>query len=706
MAVSDPRLAELADAVGIATEFWDWKGRLRDTSAETIRAVLWSMGIDARTPQACSQALEEVRNRRWRRRLPLCPVVEQGRCEPVMVHVPHGAWVKVTVFTEDGQRRELSQLTHDVPPRIIDGQLVGEAAFEVPGDLPVGYHRLQALTADDRQDSDLVISPAFLGFPASMGTQRSWGYAMQLYALTSTGSWGLGDLADLADFAEWSAKAQHAGFVLVNPLHAAEPITPIEDSPYLPSSRRFTNPIYLRPEAIPEYADLPATARTQVQKLKRSLLAAIQSSTLIDRDPIWEAKFAALRIIFEAGRSTTRQHAFEQYRQREGHALDQFATWSALASQYGRDFRQWPGELADAASDEVAAFAEAHPDLISYFAWLQWEASNQLRAAQDTARGVGMPIGIMNDLAVGVSASSAEAWFAPELFATQMDVGAPPDHFNQSGQGWGQSPWRPDRLEELSYAPFRELVSGLCRSSGGLRIDHVMGLFRLWWVPEGQPPDQGTYVRYPHQALVGILLLEAQRAGALVVGEDLGVVEPWVRDYLRTRGILGTSVAWFEVDDQGRPLPAESWPEYSLASVTTHDLPPTVGYLAGDHITLRNELGLLTEPFDSEFAEAMRYSEQMIAGLIEAGYLDADHDGEDVVLALHRLLRATGSRVLCAALTDAVGQRPTQNQPGTSTEYPNWRIPLSGPAGERLTLDDVKRNARCQRLADVMNGDR
>lgn len=704
MAVSDPRLAELADAVGIATEFWDWKGRLLHTPVDTIVAVLAAMGIDAGSDDSRARALADVRDRPWRRRLPVCTVVEYGRRERILVHVPHGDWVTVRVYTEDGQRRELSQLTHDVPPRLIDAQLIGEAAFEIPDDLPVGYHRLQALTAQDRVDVDLVVSPAFLGFPSSMGDERSWGYAMQLYSVASKGSWGLGDLVDLADFAAWSASAQQAGFVLVNPLHAAQPVPPIEDSPYLPTSRRFTNPIYLRPEAVVEYAGLSRPAQEKIQKLKRTVLEQVQNSALIDRNPIWQAKLEALRTIFDAGRSDLRQRQFEEYRRREGLPLEQFATWSALASRHGQDFRAWPGSLSDPASPEVAAFARDHAELVSFYAWLQWEASSQLGFAQSSARDAGMPIGIMNDLAVGVSGASAEAWFSPGLFADHMDVGAPPDHFNQSGQGWGQAPWRPDRLEELSYAPFRQLVASLCRSSGGLRIDHVMGLFRLWWVPEGKTPDQGTYVRYPHHALVGILLLEAQRSGALVVGEDLGVVEPWVRDYLRSRGILGTSVEWFEVDDRGCPLPAERWPLFSLASVTTHDLPPTVGYLAGDHITLRNELGLLTEPFESEYGEAIRASQQMVAGLIDAGYLAAEHDSEDVVLAMHRLLRATPSRVLCAALTDAVGQRPTQNQPGTSTEYPNWRIPLRDESGARISLEAVMRDPRCQRLADVMNG--
>ena len=216
----------------------------------------------------------------------------------------------------------------------------------------------------------------------------------------------------------------------------------------------------------------------------------------------------------------------------------------------------------------------------------------------------GLDLGVMHDLAVGVHPGGADAWALQDFFAQQVTVGAPPDAFNQLGQDWMQPPWRPDRLAESGYAPFRAMVATVLRHAGGLRVDHVIGLFRLWWVPAGNPPVGGTYVYYDHEAMIGILALEAHRAGAVVVGEDLGVVQPSARDYLRERGILGTSVLWFEFefDSDGRPLRPERWRELCLASVTTHDLPPTAGYLAGEHIRLRDSLGLLTRTLDEELA--------------------------------------------------------------------------------------------------------
>jgi 4-alpha-glucanotransferase len=284
-------------------------------------------------------------------------------------------------------------------------------------------------------------------------------------------------------------------------------------------------------------------------------------------------------------------------------------------------------------------------------------------------------------------------------YATGIQVGAPPDPFNQLGQDWSQPPWRPDRLEELAYAPLREMVANILRHAGGVRVDHVIGLFRLWWIPEGKPPSEGTYVRYDHEAMVGVLALEAQRAGAVVVGEDLGVVEPSARDYLRSRGILGTSILWFERDDEGRPLPAERWRELCMASVTTHDLPPTAGYLAGEHVALRDRLGLLTRPLaeEREADEAERQS--WLDEVRSRGLLAEGAGTEQTVAALHRYLALSPARLLCVALTDAVGDHRTQNQPGTTDEYPNWRVPLSDPEGRPLLLEDVMTSPRVAALA-------
>jgi 4-alpha-glucanotransferase len=303
-----------------------------------------------------------------------------------------------------------------------------------------------------------------------------------------------------------------------------------------------------------------------------------------------------------------------------------------------------------------------------------------------------------------VHPGGADAWRLRTTYATGIQVGAPPDPFNQVGQNWSQPPWRPERLAELAYAPFRDLIASVLRHAGGIRVDHIIGLFRLWWIPEGRPPSEGTYVRYDHEAMIGVLALEAHRAGAVVVGEDLGVVEPSAREYLASRGVLGTSILWFERDDQGRPLPAEKWREYCLASVTTHDLPPTAGYLTGEHVKLRDRLGLLTRPLGEETAADEEERESWLAEVRFRGLLPEGADIERTVEALHAYLTLTPSRLLCVSLADAVGDRRTQNQPGTTDEYPNWRVPLSGPDGQLLLLDDVLTSARAAALARTVEG--
>ncbi len=267
-----------------------------------------------------------------------------------------------------------------------------------------------------------------------------------------------------------------------------------------------------------------------------------------------------------------------------------------------------------------------------------------------------------------------------------------------------QPPWRPDRLAETGYAAYRDLLRTVLRHAGGLRVDHIIGLFRLWWIPEGGPPTEGTYVRYDHEALIGILALEAVRAGAVLVGEDLGTVEPWVRDYLRERGILGTSVLWFEYDHEGKPLAPEHWRDLCLATVTTHDLPPSAGYLAGDHVRLRDELGLLTRDVDEEMAVDVAERQAWLDVLVARGLLDRSAGTAQTIEALHRLLMWSPARLIGVSLTDLVGDRRTQNQPGTTDEYPNWRVSLTGPDGAVLGVEDVTSSPTAATLPRLVGG--
>ncbi|MDT7766253.1 MAG: 4-alpha-glucanotransferase [Mycobacterium sp.] len=699
-------LVELARRYGVATEYEDWTGRHTTVASSTLIGVLDALGVPAATDDQRRAALVAHDSDYWARPLPPTIVGSSGVASSFWVHVTHGDPAGLWIRLEDGTvRTGLRQLENNRAPYDLDGRLVGEASFELPADLPLGYHQLHLQVGSSDTSTLVIVSPASLELPARLGPSRAWGLAAQLYSVRSQRSWGIGDLTDLADLAVWSASRHGAGFVLVNPLHAAAPTPPMEPSPYLPTSRRFVNPLYLRVEAIDEAAYVPHPGR--IRRARAEVQALAKKAKRIDRDTAWKAKRAALESVHVVERSAGRELAYAAYREREGQHLDDFAIWCALAEQHGSDWHQWPGELQHPSNEAVGEFAAEHADAVDFHRWLQWQLDDQLTAAQATAVQAGMELGIMHDLAVGVDPNGADAWALQDVLALGVTAGAPPDEFNQLGQDWSQPPWRPDQLVQQAYEPFRAMVNAILRHAGGVRIDHIIGLFRLWWIPKGCPPTDGTYVRYDHEAMIGIVALEAHRAGAVVVGEDLGTVEPWVRDYLRKRGLFGTSILWFETDGDGGPLPADRWREYCLSAVTTHDLPPTAGYLAGEHVRLRERLGLLTRPADQELAADQAQQAAWLAELRRVGLLGSDTGDDstvdDVVLALYRYLGRTPSKLLALSLADAVGDLRAQNQPGTTDEYPNWRVPLRGPEGKKLLLEDVFTDRRAAALAEAMN---
>jgi 4-alpha-glucanotransferase len=718
----DPVLAELADAHGVATFFHDWGGGERHVSTHAIVSVLTALGVDARTPEAAAAALSDARVAGWRQMLPPYLVVRAGTAARVAVHVPHGAGVTVELELETGERVALEQVMVWVDPREIDGSLVGEATFEIPDDVVPGYHYVHAVSAERSAKTQLIVVPDRLVMPSG----RQWGFMLQLYAVRSRASWAMGDLHDLAELVTWSGHDLGADFVLVNPLHAAAVAAPMEPSPYYPSSRRFVNPIYLRVEDVPEVGSLPAA---EVASIADRLRAGNEQDVDLDRDAVWTAKRSVLERAFAQQSDPPRRAAFAAFVKAEGQPLRDFATWCAVADRFAVTTADWPTQFHDPRSAEVAAFRAAEADVVEFHAWLQFLCSEQLAAVQAAARAAGMGIGVINDLAVGVSSTGADAWALRGVLARGVTLGAPADMYNQQGQCWNLPPWRPDALAAASFEPFRDLVRASLRYGGGLRIDHIIGLFRQWWVPDGASAADGTYVRLDHEALIGIVLLEAQRAGALVVGEDLGNVEWWVRDYLRARGFYGTSILWFEHDEGGRPRPPQQWRELCLASVTTHDLPPTAGYLTGEHVELRAELGLLERPVDEVRSadEAERIA--WIRTLAQVGLLDADvppavelpaepgsvaprrdnfrnrvepHIGE-IVEALHGYLASTPARLIGIYLPDVVGDRRPVNQPGTIDEYPNWRVPMTDAKERPVLLEELMASPVARRLAQVVS---
>lgn len=681
----DEQLTRLAGHHGVAVEYWDQGGSHHEVAPETVIAVLAGLGVAATTDAEVAASLRDSELSDWRRVLPPVFVHRRSRTGRIWVHVPHGTPLRCHLVWEDGSGAiPAEQVEHLVAPTDVAGVLTGEAAFEIPADLPIGYHQFQARTPDGAVHvCPLVVTPDRLE-PAPSG----WGLMVQLYAAASRQSWGVGDLGDLATLVQATADA--AGqFVLVNPMHAASPVDPMEPSPYLPVSRRFANPVYLDLAPLIADAQLSTADRERVAVIHDELVRLTDSADTLDWAATWRAKREVLEILYASASFANGE--FAGYVHEQGVALQDFALWCAIADELGPRWQEWPDELQSVRSGAVTTEFARREDAVLFHSWLQFLMSGQMTQVQQGARAGGMEIGIIHDLAVGVHADGADTWRLGDLLAADVSVGAPPDMYNQLGQNWSQPPWQPEALADAAFVPYRDMLRAVLSHAGGIRVDHILGLYRQWWIPDGFPPASGTYVSVDHEAMVGILVLEAARVGAVVIGEDLGTVEDWIRADMTDRGILGTGVLWFE-RQQDHITDPHHWRADALASVTVHDLPPTAGYLAGEHVRLRHELGLLAEPLDAARAQHAAEIGQWRDALVAAGFLpatDSDVTEADIVVALHRCLASSPARLLGVSLPDLVGDHRAQNQPGTHREYPNWCIPLADGTGRPVPIDDL-----------------
>jgi 4-alpha-glucanotransferase len=516
----------------------------------------------------------------------------------------------------------------------------------LPPDLPPGYHDL--VPRDGGPTTRLVVTPGRCHLPHEL---RTWGWAVQLYGARSSQSWGIGDLADLRWLQRW-AERQGAGVLALNPLHAAGPALPQQASPYYPSSRCFRNPLFLRIEEVPGVEDVEALAAQG---------RALNDDRRIDRDRVWALKREALEAAFARLRPDVERDE----------ALERWARYCAIADEHGNGWSSWPEELRRPDSPAVAAYAEAHADRVRFHAWLQVVLDEQL------GRTAGFPV--IHDLAVGFDAGGADAWAWQDTLALDMRVGAPPDEFNTAGQDWGLPPFVPWKLRAAGYQPLIETLRAGFRHAGGLRVDHVMGLFRLFWLPASG--GSGGYVRYPAQELLDILALESHRARAFVVGEDLGTVEDAVRAELHDRGVLSYRLLWFE------PEAPEQYPEQALSAVTTHDLPTVAGLWTGSDREDQRSAGL--SPNDGGEDEVRRRL-QRAAGLPD------EATAEEAVLGAYRALGRAPSRLLLATLDDALVVTERPNMPGTVDQWPNWSIALPRP------IDDLEGDALVDGVAHAL----
>lgn len=516
--------------------------------------------------------------------------------------------------------------------RLEDGSDIGDVD-RLPPDLPLGIHDLAPL--DGGPVTSLVVSPGRCHLPADL---RSWGVAVQVPTTRSRHSWGIGDLADVRSLAGWLAELG-ADVLALSPLHAPTPVHPIASSPYYPSSRRWRSPLLIRVDevaggATPEVAALGAQAR------------ALLADALVDRDACWSLQGAALERIW-TDRTDVERARLDAWRAEQGEALEGWARFCALAERHGPSWREWPDPLRHPGAPSVERAAHDLADRVAFHSWLQLLVEQQL----DAARRVGPRL--LQDLAIGVDPGGADAWLWQDLLADGFSIGSPPDDFAPEGQTWGLPPWVPWRLRDLGYRPLAGLLRASLVAGGGLRIDHVMGLSRLFWVPDGGSPADGAYVRFNGRDLLDVVALESARAGAVVVGEDLGTVEPTFRDQLRATGILSTRLVWFE------PEPPEAWPPQALAMVTTHDLPTLAGLCSG-----------------ADSPPAMRARLEQLVGPVDGRSV------QDVSVEVHQHLGRSPAALAVATLEDLLGVQERPNRPGTTTERPNWSVALPTPVDE------------------------
>lgn len=710
-------LDRLAELVGLSHAYHDIYGAERVTSPATQRALLTAMGFAADDAAAVDAAIRAIEERPWRELVPPVSVQRAGEPLQVVLSVPRGARVKWRLVCEDGV---VHAAEDDALPVLEERADVTRVRLELP-EVALGYHDL-TVEADGRSGVHrLIVAPSACYVPAAFANGgRGWGTAVRIYALRTATSWGIGDYGNLAELARVAGSAG-AAFVGVSPLHASFPHRPAEASPYSPSSRLFLNWIYIDVESLSDYAESAAARELMSSPEKQNELAALRAATLIDYAAVGALKRAALELCYASFREqhlaagSARAQSFRAFIAAGGERLRQHVLYEALQESLGAadpkvwGWPMWPEEYRDPHGPAVTAFAAGHAERLEFFSYLQWIAEGQLARAAATAKAAGMRIGLYIDLAVGVDRSGSETWASGDVYATDASVGAPPDELALKGQNWGLPPLIPERLRSVGYAPFVATLRQNMKCAGALRMDHVMALMRLFWVPPGADATHGAYVYYPFADLLGILALESVRNQCLVIGEDLGTVPDEVRTALAANEVLSYRVFYFEQEHDGLPKAPEHYPRCALVTASTHDLPTLKGFWERRDLELRAELDLYPSDEVRKRQESGRtvQKQHMLGRLDErqlARYSEETLDGplaQELVRAIYAYLARTPSWLLAVQLEDVLDVREQANLPGTIDEHPNWRrrLPLAvaelgASPGFALLAETLRREGR------------
>jgi 4-alpha-glucanotransferase len=702
------QLHALAELAGITRAYAGYAGGERVAPDSTCEALLVALGIDASSEERARETRRALEARAAQSVLEPVRVVRAGAPDLAKVElrlppeVRGNVAFELELTLEEGAKHKLAgEISAEQEALLLPMPAATELSF--------GYHALRCVLAHNGRDlcatQQLIVAPtSCVRLRELIGERRAVGIWGHLYSLHRQQSWGIGDFGDLQALLEW---AGDAGLELcgINPLHALDVDAP-EVSPYYPLSRLFRNPIYLDVAAAIERADSPEAQAL----IDPSRLAALRALPRVDYPRVLAEKRRVLQaahrsfVMQHRGRSTALGRAYAAYRSREGEALRNFATFCALrehlcaSDSRCSDFRAWPAHYRDPAGAEVTSFRVEQAEAVDFHAYLQFELEQQLGSCQAAARNCGMPIGLYGDLALGDAPFSADIWARPELYARGVNIGAPPDPYSDAGQSWGVLPFNPLALRADRYRAVSALLCRAFRHVGALRIDHVMGLQRQFWVPDGSPASMGAYVRFPYDDLAGILALESRRAGAVVIGEDLGVVPDGFRERMERDGLLRSQVLYFEHEWGGEPRPPRHYARAALASIGTHDLPPIPGFWAGQDLALRRRSGNLQtdDALAHALAERARAKQGLLALLRREGLLEPMPEEPPIgtlVQALCVLLASAESRLICLGLDDLTFEIDGLNTPATMVAgSPNWS------RRSRLSLEQLAADARVTAL--------
>jgi 4-alpha-glucanotransferase len=719
--VDNALIERLARLRGIADAYDNYCGELQHFSLETKAGILSAMGCAVDDSNALADEIAYIETTLWRRFLPAVATTRTARIgfDINVTAREFGGTIVWRVIFEDGSRLDGAVSSADcaeVWRGEVAGSWITRRRFELAVDLPPGYHELEAKIAGGAAERCLLmVSPPKCFEPAAIAAgRRLWGIAVQLYTVRSQVNWGIGDFRDLEMLIRWMASSG-AGFIGVNPLHALAPADPARSSPYSASSRYFLNVLYISVPAVPEFAECLAARARMADPDFAHRLHELRAQPLVDYRGVADLKFEILALLHQEFRDkdlamrSERGRGFLEFVARRGRPLQLHARFDALDCHFratngpASGWMSWPQEYRDVNGSAAARFALEHPTEVEFYAYLQWLAHEQLVQAQALARELGMPIGLYGDYAVGANPSGSETWVDQASYCLGAEIGAPPDPLALKGQGWGIPPPDPAVLQAQPLHGFVQLIRDNMRYYGALRLDHVMSLCRLWWVPAGCAATAGAYVHYPLHQLLTALSLESARSSCLVVGEDLGVVPDEMCRAMPEFGLYHYKVLLFE-KISGRFRRPEEFARHALAAATTHDLPTLHSYWEGRDIELRRRLNLYpNEKIESDIVREREHDREMLLSALREQGINPAHPStplepytDELGHALHLYLARSSTALVALQIEDLLGMIDPVNVPGTFAEYPNWQRKLTASIEDMAARSDL-----AQRLAEI-----